>query len=660
MKLALYARVSTKTQEKKQTIDSQVVALREFACTRGDTVAEESIFLDDGVSGATLARRGLDRLRDAAEAGQFDAVVAHSPDRLSRKYAYLILILEEFERLGVPILFLEQPPGDDPHTILLTQIQGAVAEYERAKLAERYRRGKLHCAKQGEVFWKAPFGYRRIPRRDGTPAHLVIDTDQAAVVRSIFQSHVNDNVSIRQITKNLTRLGVVPPRGGRVWGESTVHKILHSETYTGTLYYNRSQLVALSPAEMAQTRTSSGVRRVSRAKEDWIALSIPAIIERALFERSQARHESNTQFSPRRLKEERWLLRRLLRCRGCGYKFACVGLPRRSGQPHVDYYRCGRLSDNATRGRCSRTHVQAMPLDRVVWNEIREHLLNPELLLTAQQQLGTAGGVDEGFLESQVRGAQQRLRQAQSERGRLLDAFQAGHLEKKEFESRICKVRARVDGLDADLRALEDEHRRAQGGKEFLLRIEGFTRTVTGKLDKMSFHERQALARTLLDEVVLDGRDVTLHFKIPLPKPGPKAPVTENVAAGKALSNEFILRSRADEDVEVNVGVEIAGGSVDRGDRPGIGVLDVLEAQYLLGLPAQELEYDLYGSLDELGQERVFEREGIPQWRRESQNNVPDRIVTDDAFADEGATIDHATQETPWAKRPLLAGQRDR
>ncbi len=80
-------------------------------------------------------------------------ILVLSPDRLSRKYAYLILIIEEFERFGTPVIFLEQPPGDDPHSALLVQIQGAVAEYERAKLAERYRRGKLYRVRQGKVFW---------------------------------------------------------------------------------------------------------------------------------------------------------------------------------------------------------------------------------------------------------------------------------------------------------------------------------------------------------------------------------------------------------------------------------------------------------------------------------------------------------------------------
>lgn len=168
MNVALYARVSTKNQQKHGTIDSQIEALRNYAKAQGVEIAEDYVCKDEGYSGALLARPGLDRLRDGAQAGAFDAILFLSPDRLSRKYAYLILILEEFERYGVRVTFVEQPPAEDPHSTLLVQIQGAVAEYERTKLAERYRRGKLYRARQGEIFWNSiPYGLspRATPRR---------------------------------------------------------------------------------------------------------------------------------------------------------------------------------------------------------------------------------------------------------------------------------------------------------------------------------------------------------------------------------------------------------------------------------------------------------------------------------------------------------------
>jgi DNA invertase Pin-like site-specific DNA recombinase len=141
VKVAIYARVSTERQEERGTIGSQLELLRTAANADGDDLVAE--FVDDGYSGTRLDRPALDRLRDAAEAGALDAVLCLCPDRLARAYAYQVLILEELERFGVTVRFLDgQAPGDDPQAKLLVQVQGVIAEYERAKIAERYRRGK--------------------------------------------------------------------------------------------------------------------------------------------------------------------------------------------------------------------------------------------------------------------------------------------------------------------------------------------------------------------------------------------------------------------------------------------------------------------------------------------------------------------------------------
>ena len=184
MRVALYARVSSARQEHERTIASQLDALKAFISAHGHTLVPNGTFCDDGISGARLDRPALDALRDGVQAHAFDAVVVLSPDRLARNYAHQALILEELGRWGVEVLFLEQPPLDDPAARLLVQIQGAVAEYERVKIAERNRRGRLFRLRQGEVSVAvAPFGYRRIPRSAAEGAHLVINEARAAVVR---------------------------------------------------------------------------------------------------------------------------------------------------------------------------------------------------------------------------------------------------------------------------------------------------------------------------------------------------------------------------------------------------------------------------------------------------------------------------------------------
>ena len=149
MEAAIYARVSTERQDLQQTIDSQVAILTAWVRQQGYHLAGEHLYCDRGFSGARLDRPALDRLRDDAQAGLFDVVAILTPDRLARKYAYQALILDELRRVGCRVVFVQHPVSDDPNDQLLLQIQAAVAEYERAVLGERFRRGKLHKAQAG-------------------------------------------------------------------------------------------------------------------------------------------------------------------------------------------------------------------------------------------------------------------------------------------------------------------------------------------------------------------------------------------------------------------------------------------------------------------------------------------------------------------------------
>src|SRR4051812_4010538 len=186
MRAAIYARVSTERQERQQSIDSQLVGLRRWAEAEGHALAEAHVFRDDGYSGPRLDRPGLDGLRDAVSDAAVEIVAVLSPDRLARRYAYQVLPLEEFRRAGVEVAFLHRPISEDPSDQLLLQIQGAVAEYERSVLAERFRRGKLQKARDGHLLSaKAPYGYRYVPRRDAVPGHLVIDDAEAEMVRGL-------------------------------------------------------------------------------------------------------------------------------------------------------------------------------------------------------------------------------------------------------------------------------------------------------------------------------------------------------------------------------------------------------------------------------------------------------------------------------------------
>jgi site-specific DNA recombinase len=169
IRAAIYARVSGEQQVAAHTIESQIAVLGERAQHDGTPVPPERQFVDGGFSGATLIRPALDRLRDLVSVGAIDRIYVHSPDRLARNYAYQVLIIDEWRRRGVELVFLNRPLGQSPEDDLLLQVQGIVAEYERAKIMERSRRGKKHAAQRGllNVMSGAPFGYHYVSAQEG-------------------------------------------------------------------------------------------------------------------------------------------------------------------------------------------------------------------------------------------------------------------------------------------------------------------------------------------------------------------------------------------------------------------------------------------------------------------------------------------------------------
>ena len=536
MRIALYARVSTERQEERGTVGSQLELLRAAARAEGHDVVAE--FVDDGYSGARLDRPALDRLRDAAQAGALDAVLCLCPDRLARAYAYQVLILEELERFGVPVRFLDGPaPGDDPQAKLLVQVQGVIAEYERAKIAERYRRGKLHRARAGEVFfWKVPYGFRRIPAQPGRPARMEIYEPEAEIVRAIFSAYVNDGASIRQIAHDLHDRGVPSPTGKAVWGTSMLARLLHNEAYIGRVYYNRRETIKVAGAARGARRTKTRYRE--RPREEWITIAAPAIIDQDTFDRAQRVSRENPKWNPRGAEPGAWLLRGLIECGHCHVGANCHKMRGRNGTHHRYYY-C-RNHDILRAGgehlRCPERNIRADELDAYVFDQIRQALLQPAQLIAGERAVITATPPnDDELIATQLATLQRKLDQAQTERGRLLDAYQAALLNLDELTRRTAALTARRDQHAAEHAELTE--RRAELATENRLRrgLADFAERVLGSLDELDFDGRQRLLRMVVEKVCVTGWHVEIHLKIPLtdddsgtqreprpPKPGPR------------------------------------------------------------------------------------------------------------------------------------------
>src|SRR5919201_5856518 len=298
---AIYARVSSEQQAQQQTIASQVEALRQRVRQDGLTLPEELCFLEGGVSGSTLLRPALERLRDQAAAGAIDRRYVHSPDRLARKYAYQVLLLDELKRCGVEVVFLNRPIGHSAEEDLLLQVQGLVAEYERAKILERSRRGKLHAARRGSpnVLGGAPSGYRYITRResgDGEASYQVVE-DEAAVVRQIFRWVGEERCSIGEVCRRLRQAGIPSPTGKACWDRSVVWGLLKNPAYQGAAAFGKTRTgerqARLRPlrGRPEHSQRSDSVARTS--PEEQVLITVPALVEPELFAAVAAQLDEN-------------------------------------------------------------------------------------------------------------------------------------------------------------------------------------------------------------------------------------------------------------------------------------------------------------------------------------------------------------------------------
>jgi site-specific DNA recombinase len=283
IRAAFYARVSSEQQAAAHTIASQLAALAERAHADGSPVPAERQFVDNGYSGATLVRPALDHLRDLVTVGGIDCIYVHSPDRLARNYAYQVLLIDEWHRAGVQVVFLNRPLGQSPEDDLLLQVQGIVAEYERAKIMERSRRGKKHAAQQGSlnVMSNAPYGYRYVTVRDGGgQARLEPIPEQAEVVRDIFEWIGRERCTLGEVCRRLQRAGRITATGKRSWSRQTVWHILQNPVYQGTAAYGKTHM-------MPRTRKSRP--RPPRGRPVEPRLSKSAIAIRAVVQRIEIR-----------------------------------------------------------------------------------------------------------------------------------------------------------------------------------------------------------------------------------------------------------------------------------------------------------------------------------------------------------------------------------
>ena len=516
---AAYARVSTQRQTDSQSIESQLERLRAHADAQHWELPADYVFRDDGYSGASLQRPALDHLRDAAASAQLDHILVTAPDRLARNYVHQVLLVEELERHGAAVEFLDRPMSQDPHDQLLLQIRGAVAEYERVLIVERTRRGRLRKLQAGTLLpWtKPPYGYRVDPDHPRDPTGVRVDEAEATVVRAIFRWYAEDGMSLYGLGQQLERLGIASPAGCPAWCPATLCHVLTNPTYIGQVFANRTRSRALTTRRSALApvgRHSCGKSR--REPGEWIAVApVPALVSPIQFEKAAERLVYNRQMARRNNRAHDYLLRGLVSCGHCRY--GCVG---RCQQGHYDYYVCRTTTRlRATGVRCPARFIPATALDDLVWRDLCQLLETPEMIAQAMERARGGHWLPQ---ERQARRANLVRGRAALEQQieRLTEAYLAGIVSLEEYKRRRRDAEARLAALAHQEQDLMADIERQSTTASLAAHADAFCQRVRCGLAEADFERRRALVELLIDRVIVTDSEVEIRYVFPTSSKG--------------------------------------------------------------------------------------------------------------------------------------------
>ncbi len=453
---------------------------------------------------ASFVRPGLERLRDQAAAGAIDRLYVLDPDRFSRKYAYQVLLLEELDHCGVEVVFLRNPPGRGPEEALLVQVQGIIAEYERAKIMERCRRGKQHAARRGSVnvLSGAPYGYRYISKHEGGgQARYQVIAEEARVVRRIFEWVGQERSSIGEVCRRLQRDGILTRTGKSAWNRTVVWEMLKNPAYKGTAAFGKTSVGALKPPRLRPHRgcpehSRHPASRVVTCSQDQISIDVPGLVSEELFEVVQAQLEENRQRRRDRPGGARYLLQGLLVCKRCGY--GCYGKPvsraTAKGKDRYTYYRCTGTDAYRFGGQrlCWNKQVRTDMLDAAVWDDVRRLLSEPERVRAENERRLQGSRTD---TSQEAEHAKKMINNVKKLISRLIDAYGDGLLDKSEFEPRILAARERLAKLQEEYRQRIGEATQEAELRLVIGQLEEFARRVSQELEGPAWETRREIVR---------------------------------------------------------------------------------------------------------------------------------------------------------------------
>jgi site-specific DNA recombinase len=514
MRCAIYCRVSTEEQKDGRTIDSQIRELEDFAQANSHVVTAR--YIDDGWSGSILNRPELDRLRDKADKGLFEAVLVNDVDRLSRELTHLGIIKKDLEKKNVKLIFKKLPNNGDPISNFMVNMLGSFAEFERELITDRTRRGRRYKVEvrkliQGNV---PPYGYTYVKKdkEKGIEGHYEINEQEAEIVKMMFDWVVKGGISQREVVRKLTTLKIPTRKGNIKWGRSSVHKILTNETYTGITYYNKHQAVETDNRKQTKyyKQRKTGLRL--RPKNEWIPIPLPdslKIIDKQTFLAAQSQFDRNITYSPRNARYS-YLLKGLVKCQ-CGSPF--TGTPSHGRL----FYRCGNRHKTFPQPReCKASIISALKLETIVWNSVTNAVQNPKIISDQVKILEEKQKIKPLDIEKATKDAQKEVENLKIEEERVFNAYRKGIIQLDQFENEIGEIQEERTQLNKKLSELVQRQNASLSLKGVAKSVEEYCRVIRKRIDEFTFEQRQTFLRFLLEEIVIEGNKARIFGLIPI------------------------------------------------------------------------------------------------------------------------------------------------
>lgn len=484
---AIYARVSSEKQGTEGTsLDTQTASCKQYADAQGYTVVRA---IQEDLSGATLSRPGLDTLRDMAQRREINALICYAPDRLSRDLLDMLLVKRELDAVGCELLFATLPYDSSPFGTIQLQVLGMVAELEKKQIAERMRRGKEKALTDGRILSRmAPYGYKRVGQA------FEVDEVEARVVREIFDLMAGGNHSLYSIALRMRERGYPNKRKGN-WWVSTIHRILLNETYTGTYH-----------AALAHWKDG---KRTAKPRSEWIAIEVPPIITRDLFELARARIWANSAYSNRNTRKS-YMLAGMIRCARCGINYRSWRSVK--GDNVYKYYSCPkRVSSYARKSGeppCKNQRLRALEMDSFVWNALCDYILYGAPLVEEEAPQGpTPTEQALNALEATTR----ELEALQREEEALITAYRREVITIDQLSTQL----ADISGKRASVEERKQQAQTVLSTAPKVSTVDTETlATLRGQLDVLREHytdtEKRAVMKLLKVKVTIDGQVISI------------------------------------------------------------------------------------------------------------------------------------------------------